>query len=101
MEKNRIALAEEQCTCKFNGHGCIVTFGITNSNDWSTDLKVFTHEVGHTIGMPTHDDQYYRPNYNSKRLALMWSEVDPGAFIWSLKTREEINRHDNSCLKYD
>ena len=96
---NLIGQAEEQCICNFHGYGCIVTFAVSNSEDWSENLKVFTHEIGHTLGMPTHDDDHYNADYNSKRLALMWSSTDHGAFIWSPKTRAEIKKHDKSCLK--
>jgi len=90
------ATAEENCICNPNWFGCIAVFSIKLKNDWSYHQTIFAHEIGHSLGMDVHDDEFYTADMKDK--LLMWSSVNRGAFIWSAEARKRISRHDNSCL---
>ena len=71
-------------------------FPIRWLNNWSYHEAIFAHEIGHTLGMDLHDDQFYPDTMMDK--LLMWSRVNRRAFIWSPEARRRINSQDNSCL---
>jgi len=90
------AIAEEFCVCKPAGFGCIVAWSIQDLSDWpDDDVKILTHEIGHTLGQQQHDEEFYTKNNK----LIMWGEVEDDAHIWSPQTREAINSQDHSCLK--
>ena len=88
--------AEETCICNPDWFGCIAVFSIVLKNNWSFHQTVFAHEIGHTLGMDVHDDQFYNEDIKDK--LLMWSSVSREAFVWSEEARRRINNQDNSCL---
>jgi len=90
---DRRAVAEEYCVCKPTGFGCVIVLTIRNPADWSVEWKVFTHEIGHTLGA-MHDDEGYE--YDNK--LIMWPVVGTDANIWSPVARKGINQQDHSCL---
>jgi len=91
----RNALAEEHCLCQPAGFGCIVLLTIGDPADWSSDWKVFSHEIGHVLGAEKHDDQVYK--FSNK--LIMWPVVERKADIWSPAARKAINLQDHRCLK--
>ena len=91
-----VATAEETCMCNPDWFGCVAIFSIRHIDLWSFHNTVFAHEIGHTLGMDLHDDQFYISN--PKNQLLMWHSVGVGAFIWSPEAKRRINRQDNSCL---
>jgi len=92
-----LATSEETCICNRNWFGCIAVFSIRFKKNWSYHQTIFAHEIGHTLGMDLHDDQFYTANPGDK--LLMWSRVGRKAFIWSPEARRRINNQDNSCLR--
>jgi len=92
-----LATSEETCICNRTWFGCVAIFSIRFLNNWSYHQTIFAHEIGHTLGMDLHDDEFYTSNPGDK--LLMWSRVGRKAFIWSPEARRRINRQDNSCLR--
>jgi len=91
-----IGTAEETCICNPNWFGCVAVFAIEFENDWSYHQTIFAHEIGHTIGMDLHDDEFY--TYNPGNKLIMWSGIGRQADIWSPEARRRINSQNNSCL---
>jgi len=91
-----IATSEETCICNPTWFGCVGIFSIRFTDQWDYHKNVFAHEIGHTLGMDLHDDQFYSSNPQDK--LLMWSSVGFGADVWSPAAKNRINRQDNSCL---
>ena len=58
--------------------------------------SIFAHEIGHTLGMDVHDDEFYKQDPNGE--LLMWSAVRQDAYIWSPEAKRRINQHNKSCL---
>ena len=94
-----MAAAEEYCICKRSGHGCIIVFSIEDIARWNKDAKVFSHEVGHTLGVYPHADNYYESSNEGTRNLIMWPAVHKDAVIWSPWARDQIKSQNNSCLK--
>merc|ERR1719186_1840794 len=57
-----LATSEETCICNPNWFGCMAVFSIRFLDNWLHHQTVFAHEVGHTLGMGLHDDQFYTSN---------------------------------------
>ena len=91
-----IGAAEETCICNPNWFGCVAVFAIQFKTDWSYNQAIFAHEIGHTLGMDLHDDEFYTHDPWDK--LLMWSAVGNDAFIWSPEARRRIKNQNNSCL---
>jgi len=60
------ATAEETCICNHNWFGCVAIFSIRFINNWSFHQSIFAHEIGHTLGMDLHDDEFYTANPGDK-----------------------------------
>ena len=58
--------------------------------------NIFAHELGHALGMETHDNEFYTHDPGHK--LIMWSDVGPEANIWSPEAKRRIDEHDTSCL---
>jgi len=91
-----LATSEETCICNPAWFGCVGIFSIRYLGQWAYHKNVFAHELGHTLGMDVHDDQFYNSNPQDK--LLMWSSVGFDANVWSPAAKTRINRQDNSCL---
>ena len=91
-----IGTAEEECLCNPKTFACVAIFSIKQDrlSNWAYHKSIFTHEIGHALGMRPHDDDFY---YCSEDL-IMYSEVGHNANVWSPETKKRINEHDNSCL---
>ena len=91
-----IGTAEEECLCNPHTFACIAIFAIQQRHlsNWAYHMSIFTHEIGHTLGMKPHDDKFY---HYSEDL-IMWSGVERNANVWSPEAKKRINEHDNSCL---
>ena len=58
--------------------------------------SLFAHELGHSLGMEVHDNEFYTHDPGHK--LIMWSDVGDHAYIWSPEAKRKINQHDTSCL---
>jgi len=96
-EDRPLATAEETCICNPNWFGCVAIFSLRFWDNWAFDQSVFTHEIGHTLGMDLHDDTFY--THNPGNMLLMWSGVGFHADIWSPEAQRRIKNQDNSCLR--
>jgi len=88
--------AEESCLCNPDTFACTAVFSIRDPTRWTTDKTIFAHEIGHSLGMDPHDNEFYTDNPD--HLLLMWSAIGPDAYIWSPEAKRRINHHDKSCL---
>merc|ERR1712106_1094750 len=88
--------AEETCICNPDWFGCVAIFSIRFLTNWSYDENILVHEIGHTLGMDLHNDQFYSSNPGDR--LLMWSSVGRGAAVWSPEAKRRIRNQDNSCL---
>ena len=96
MTNKQFMVAEEACTCNAKHSGCVIFSSIGNITDWSEGGLVLAHQVGHTLGVESHDGLFY--DDASKDKMIMWQNPSLNAFIWSPYAREAIMKHDNSCL---
>ena len=92
------AVSEENCICNtsVSASACVAVFSVDHYWVWTYRDKLYTHEIGHVLGMDIHDDDVYQENPNGQY--IMWSRVSHKATIWSPEARKRINAHDNSCL---
>ena len=95
-DAEKIGMAEELCLCNPQTFACIAVFAIEHLNYWAYQEGVFTHEIGHSLGMDAHDDDFYTANPGDR--LLMWSAVGSEANIWSPEAKRRINQHNKSCL---
>jgi len=94
--QKQTAAAEKNCMCNPNGFSCILVYAIEFPEVWSFFLILLAHEIGHTLGMDLHDDEF--PTTISANKLVMWSSTRMKASVWSPEAKKRINKHDNSCL---
>ena len=97
VNRDTYGAAEENCICNKTGFACIAVFKIWDPSIWIFYNTIYTHEIGHTLGMDAHDDEFYSSNPDND--LIMWSSVGGTSKIWSPEAKKRINRHDSSCLK--